>query len=133
MSEREEAPPLPRRQSKSAVRYAQELEEEGRSPHLVLAGLPKVGDRAHELTKGEAERRLVLAIHAAALIQLRTRDWMALMHTTRERYKCTTRGYLEYHSNRPPDREMDELRRVRVEQHGWRAPLNRRYPAVTLT
>lgn len=127
MSEREEAPPLPRRQSKSAVRYAQELEEEGRSPHLVLAGLPKVGDRAHELTKGEAERRLVLAIHAAALIQLRTRDWMALMHTTRERYKCTTRGYLEYHSNRPPDREMDELRRVRVEQHGWRAPLNRRY------
>ena len=118
----EASSPPPRSKSKSV-----QLEDEGKGPHLQLAGLPRVGDRAHELTKGEAERRLVLAIHAAALIQLRTRDWMALMHTTRERYKCTTRGFLEYHSNRPPDHEMEEARQERREQHGWRAPLNRRY------
>ena len=32
--------------------------------HIMLAGLPKVGDRAHELSKAEAERRLAKASRA---------------------------------------------------------------------
>ena len=42
----------------------------------------------------------------------------------------TSRGYLSYTSVRPKDKVAEEARRVSVEQHGWHAPLNRRYQAL---
>jgi hypothetical protein len=98
-----------------------------KNPYFKLAGLPKIGDHAQKLSKREVQRRLLLAENSVKRLQRGVRNWMQVTRVQKERYKCTTRSRLQYRSCRPPDKAAELHRRVRVEEHGWRAPLNRMY------
>ena len=105
-------------------------DEYSRKLYTQLAKIPVVGEGIDRMTKPEKERRLRIARNAIKIIQEGFRNWVKMFRTERERWKVTSRGYLSYTSVRPRDKIAEEARRVSVEQHGWHAPLNRRYQAL---
>ena len=98
---------------------------ESLSTHEQLAAI--TGKRVAQLSGPEAERRLRLATNMIQRLQAVVRLWLKRVRKRREGYKVTMRTELSYASSSPADRNQDKLRRIRVQQHGWRAPLSRRY------
>ena len=98
---------------------------ESLSTHEQLAAI--TGKRVAQLSGPEAERRLRLATNMIQRLQAVVRLWLKRVRKRREGYKVTMRTELSYASSSPADRNQDKIRRIRVQQHGWRAPLSRRY------
>ena len=97
---------------------------ESLSTHEQLAAI--TGKRVAQLSGPEAERRLRLATNMIQRLQAVVRLWLKRVRKRREGYKVTMRTELSYASSSPADRNQDKLRRIRVQQHGWRAPLSGR-------
>ena len=66
-------------------------------------------------------------MRSLALIQKRVRAWLKQKRLRGEGRQVIGRERLEYASRAPTDHRAQAIRRTRVAEHGWRAPLNRRY------
>lgn len=75
----------------------------------------------------EAEQRQLILMRSVVMIERNVRRWLSNKSRPRHTRMVVARDRLEYVSRSHSDARERAMRRARVTEHGWRAPLNKRY------